>query len=331
MTTVVKQSRLLFLNTDTLTNGVSDKAKVILPNNSFSVCCGDTMRLTLLQLVMSRNFHNVSSVNNVFYVRDDSTDNYKEILIPEGSYVTHDALADAIQVGLRNFGGADHTGSTCTYDDDTRKLFITMPGVSNTSYLVCFHSKTGTKPVGVSDAGFFNQSYILLGAKPSLTSTPINAYASLGTSAMSSPYAASLSTITALYLRCNLLGQNFQSLGHERYLPSGNMLMESQIWARIPIPLHTKKHDFDPIIFEDSGGDMFQLRPSQHSLDSLELWLTDEYGRTMPDISVGQAADGMKGFTCTVRWDVMTPDKKTPPTHTPTLQGGVPTQHVPNP
>jgi hypothetical protein len=70
----------------------------------------------------------------------------------------------------------------------------------------------------------------------------------------------------------------FQSTGHARFMPNGNQVIESQIFARIPVnyPVST-----DPIIFQDNGNEMFQMNPHSKSLDSLDLWLRDEFGRSL--------------------------------------------------
>ena len=93
---------------------------------------------------------------------------------------------------------------------------------------------------------------------------------------------------------------NYQSCGHERYLPNGNMVVESQIFARIPV---ADPVDSNPLIFEDNGNLMFQISPHQNSLDSIDLWLTDEFGRSLAEVSPNQYLDGMLNFTLTLRFD----------------------------
>ena len=92
---------------------------------------------------------------------------------------------------------------------------------------------------------------------------------------------------------------NYQSCGHERYLPNGNQVVESQILARIPVDTV----DTNPIVFEDAGNDMFQISPHQKSLDSLDLWLTDEFGRSLSEVSPDQYLDGMLNYKVTLRFD----------------------------
>ena len=103
---------------------------------------------------------------------------------------------------------------------------------------------------------------------------------------------------------------NYQSTGHERFLPNGNQIIESQIFARLPVgdPL-----DPDPIIYQDNGNDMFQINPYQKSLDSLDLWLTDEFGRSLSEVSPSQYQDGMLNYTVTLRFEQLMEAKLSPP------------------
>ena len=50
----VKNSRLIFVDSEINTVGNKSKAKINIPNHPFSVCCDDRMRLTLLSFDMRR-------------------------------------------------------------------------------------------------------------------------------------------------------------------------------------------------------------------------------------------------------------------------------------
>ena len=224
-------------------------------------------------------------------------------MIPEGTYSSYTALAAAVQVGLRA-ADATLTDASCAFDADTHKLTITLPSVSASSFLVVWQSRSA-RPAGVSQPGFFQQTHMILGCRPSRGAAPVNAFAAVGSGAMSAPYPCSLSSMDSIYLRSSLMGGHYQSIGHERFIPNNpNQIIESQIWARIPITT-----DANPIIYVDNGADMFQLNPQQRSLISLELFLTDEWGRSLAEVSPGQVGDGMLNFTATIRFDVLTPTK----------------------
>ena len=201
-----------------------------------------------------------------------------------------------------------------------------MPNVTANHHIVCWQS-TGQKPVGV-DEGFFQQTHVLLGARPSREGVAVNAFNASGTAAMTAPYSASLSSMNNLYLRTTMTTGNFQSTGHERFLPNSNQAISSQIFARIPI--HDPTLD-TPIIFQDNGSDMFRIQPGMKSLESLEMFLTDEYGNTIPEISPNQVADGLLSFTVTLRFDVLTPAKSPVPSFIPTKKNiNAGPDHVPS-
>ena len=290
-TKLVKSSRNVFIDTDTLTNESSSKAHILFPAHPFSVCCSDTIRISLQQFVMPRRIYNINVNNKVFYVRDTVSDTYTEIVIAEGIYDTFTALATAIQTALRVYTSL--ASVTCTYKAYTRRL--TFGSLPANNIIVCWQSRS-TRPIGVSATGFFQQAHEIIGGRPSRGVVPVDALGAGGVA----PYPASLSSIHSLYLRTNIMSGNYQSTGHERFLPNGNQIIESQIFARIPVddPIST-----NPIIFRDNGNEMFQLNPHQKSIDSLDLWLTDEFGRSLSEVSPSQYEDGMLNYTVTLRFE----------------------------
>ena len=123
MTKLVKSSRNIFIDTDSLTNESSAKSHILFPGHQFSVCNGDTLRISLQQFVMPRRVYNINVTNKIFYVRDTATDIYREISIAEGVYLTFDSLAGAVQTALRAAGG-NLTDATCSFDNITRRFTI---------------------------------------------------------------------------------------------------------------------------------------------------------------------------------------------------------------
>ena len=294
----VKNSRLIFIDSEINTVGNRGKAKVLLPNHPFSVCCNDRMRLTLLSFEMRRNWYSVNQTNNIFYIRDPDADTYTEIVIPPGSYYTFDELAAAVQTGLR----VTLASATCAYDDNTRKLTFQLIGAATNAFIVCYQVKQGARPVGVSPAGFFQDVHELLGGIPSRTDLPVNAIGGTGTSAQTAPFPAALNTLEAIYLRTNLMSGNYQTYGHERFLPDQNGLTETQIFARIPLSRACFDPIFEFVTFEDAN-DTFQLHLQQKTLDSLELYVTDDKGRLLAEVDPRQADLGLMSFKCVMRWD----------------------------
>ena len=300
-TKLVKSRRNIFIDTDTLTNESSSKAHILFPANPFSVCCGDTIRIILQQFVMPRRIYNINVTNKIFYFHHTVNDTYTEIILAEGVYNTFTSLATAIQAAIT--AEAAFATVTCAYDAVTRRF--TFANIPANNIIVCFQSRA-TRPAGVSAPGFFQQTHEILGGRPSRGAVPVDALNGTTTT----PYPALLSSLHSLYLRTNLMSGNYQSTGHERFLPNGNQVIESQIFARLPVadPL-----DPDPIVFQDNGNDMFQINPHQKSLDSLDLWLTDEFGRSLSEVSPSQYQDGMLNYTVTLRFEQLMEAKLSPP------------------
>ena len=300
-TKLVKSSRNVFVDTDSLTNQSSSKAHVLFPANPFSVCCGDTIRISLQQFVMPRRIYTINVTNKVFYVRDTVNDTYTEIILAEGVYSTFSALATAIQTAIIAASAA-YSSVTCTYDQTTRRF--TFANIPANNILVCFQSRA-TRPAGVSIVGFFQQTHEILGARPSRGAVPVDAL----NGTVTAPYPASLSSLHSFYLRTNIMSGNYQSTGHERFLPNSNQVVESQIFARIPV---ADPVDQNAIVYQDNGNDMFQINPHQKSIDSLDLWLTDEFGRSLGEVSPSQYKDGMLNYTVTLRFEKLMDAKISP-------------------
>ena len=311
----VKNSRLIFVDSEVNTVGNKSKAKINIPNHPFSVCCDDRMRLTLLSFDMRRSWYSVNQTNNIFYIRDPTADTYTEVTIAPGSYDSFAALATAIQTALRatTVGTTQLATATCTYDDVTRKFTFALVGAPNNAFLMTFQVKQGTQPAGVSREGFFQDSHELLGIIPSRTDTPVNGTGSAGPSAQSAPFPAALNTLEAIYLRTNLMSGNYQTYGHERYLPDQNGLTETQIFARIPLNRACFDPIFEFITYEDSN-DLFQINLQQKHLDSLELYVTDDKGRFLAETDPQQSDLGLMSFKCVLRWDHLTANH--PPSYT---------------
>jgi hypothetical protein len=280
------------------------------------------MRLTLLAFDMRRSWYSVNQTNNVFYLRDPDADTYTEVVIAPGSYSTFTSLAAAIQAALQTALAA----ATCTYDDTTRKLTFTLAGASPNVYLMSFQVKQGTRPVAVSGAGFFQDVHELLGIIPSRTDAPVNGTGSVGVNPQSAPFCAALNTLEAIYLRTNLMGGNYQTFGHERYLPDQNGLTETQMFARIPLSRACFDSVFEFVQYEDSN-DLFQINLQQKHLDSFELYVTDDKGRLLAEVDPRQADAGLMSFKCVLRWDHIAANQTskyqprviTNPRHVPTL------------
>ena len=312
MATQIVNSRRIFIDTEINTHGNQGKAKIVLPPSPFSVCCNDVMRLTLLSFDMRKNWYNVNPTNNTFYIYTPSPSAYQTVTITPGSYTSMTTLETAIQDALQLVLGS----ATCTWSAATRKFTIALVGADPAAYIVCFQVKTGTRPTGVSDQGFFSDVHEILGAIPSRTATPVSAYGGAGSGAVTAPFPGALNTLEAIYLRTSLMGGNYQTYGLERYLPDQHGLTESQILARIPLTRACFDDVFPFIAFEDSN-DSFAITLQHKHLTSFELYVTDDKGRLLAEVDPRQADLGLMAFTCTLRWDHLKPPP--PPAFQPQL------------
>ena len=140
----IRNSRLIFIDSEVNTVGNQSKAKINLPNHPFSVCCEDRMRLTLLSFDMRRSWYSVNQTNNVFYLRDPDADTYTEIVIAPGSYSTFASLAAAIQDGTANrVGGARRVPRRHFFIRDMVEAFeLNVPLVSTVNNYADFFTKT---------------------------------------------------------------------------------------------------------------------------------------------------------------------------------------------
>ena len=153
----VRNSRLIFIDSEVNTVGNQSKAKINLPNHPFSVCCEDR--------------------------HHPKTDLHAHRCGPK--YISNVVSGEA--------------------RDSTRR--------SVERWLFSRHARTiGHYSVANGCASKRN-----------------------GVGAQSAPFCTALNTLEAIYLRTNLMGGNYQTFGHERYLPDQNGLTETQIFARIPL------------------------------------------------------------------------------------------------
>lgn len=306
MATVVQNSRLIFVDSETNTVGNKGHCKINIPQHPFSVCCQDQMRLTLLSFDMRRNWYSVNATNNTFYIRNAGNvlDTYDEVTIAPGSYETFAELAAAVQTALQAVTGL--AAATCTYTRSSRKFTFNLTGAGANAFIVAYQAKGGgALPVGVSENGFFQDVHELLGLIPSRTQAPVNACGgTTGPGAHVAPFPGALNTLECIYLRTNLIAGNYATYGTERFLPDENGLTETALFARIPLNKTCFDDFFSFIQFEDSN-DLYQIHMQQKAIDQLELFVTDDKGRLLSEVDPLQADLGMLNFKVVLRWDHM--------------------------
>jgi len=297
MAEIVNRRRNIFINSEQYHNSQGD-VKLIFPGNDFAVDKNERMRLSLETFTMTRNFYNVNSNNNTFYVRNSTTGNVtKEVKITPGDYSSFSNLATAIQTDLDGIYG--NVG--VTYDDDTRKLAIDMSSATawtSDHEFVCFQvTDNSTIIANVTQNGAFNDSCEILGGRPSKSFNDIiPAFDSSGTF-FTAHYPAALKTIKAVHMRTNLQTHSYSTPNFDANSES-SMLIPSDILAKINTP---NSHNDLVFSFKDSGSDAFSVDLQNKTLPDIILKLTDDKGRSLPT-QPNQNADGNMSYLATLKW-----------------------------
>ena len=324
----VKQSRLMIIDSEL--NSVSERGKcrILIPNHPFSVQGESKMRITLLSFVMRRQWYNINQTNNEFYLYTPSFDLFVPVTIQPGVYTKFDggiynaagagsdtepkglghAISDALQESVIELNAALSSGvtvSTALFNANTRGFSFTFGGTGLAALnlqIVSFQCKNGTLPVGVSNAGFFSDVHEIIGCIPTRDANNIQNGLAKSGNTFTSIFAASLNSLEAIYLRCNVQTSNYQTHGFERSMPDRNGMSETNIFARIPLSRSCFDPVFEFIQFEDSN-DLFQMHLRQKTLDSLILEVTDDKGRLLSETDPRQSHLGLMSFKCVLRWD----------------------------
>ena len=140
---------------------------------------------------------------------------------------------------------------------------------------------------------------------------------------MNGHYNASLMIEENIYLRTNLQSSSFQTSGFDTGSEIFPNIIPSQILAKIPLNNPTfaftkgstladpslvtdyvYQRPYELINFRDNGNNMYsQLLQSTH-ISQLRLFITDSYGRLIPEISPEQIKCNGMSFTASLRIDV---------------------------
>ena len=309
-------SKLIFI--DSTVNTHHDETKVIVPAHPFQCTQDERMSLTLVSFGMRRGWHNINPTNGIFYLYVNAT--YTQVVIAAGTYPTFALLTAAIQLGLSATVAlvAEISTAVVAYDDATRRFTFTFTmsaaGAGMTTEVRCFLVKGGALPAGVTITGGYNDSFVILGAKP--IRTLADSFNSLSTTATAnvlvSNYTASLNTLDGVYIHATSIETgNFMSTGFESHAADSLRLIESSIFARIPFDDSSWTESHEVVQFEDNGGDMYQSFLTRKSLDTLSLKITDARGRSLAHLDPTQADNGLMAYRMALRWD-MFPGKPTP-------------------
>ena len=322
MGTIVNRSRNIFIDSEQYhANG--DLVRIFLPNEAFSVFKDESMKFIVSSFEMQKKFYNINKHNNTFYVYNDPS--FTEIKIPEGDYFQFGttaniagSLCEAIFEGLTDAGlGVNGGKAGVTYDINTRKLSIDMTGAGApwgaNAYFVSFQIPPARQPsplpTNVTDTGIFNDSYEILGAKPTKDSSTYVPAFDVSNNIHSSFYPASLYTIESVHLVTSLQTNNYQS-------PSLNAdsqatrLIPTQVLARFPIPMEKifmgDQQDVPSIIkFEDTGAELYSMTLQQKQIDTFNFRLVDAKGRELSEVSSGQYDNGAMSYKLVLKFEAI--------------------------
>ena len=236
-----------------------------------------------------------------------------------GEYQSYAALAVAIQQGL----AAVFDEPAVAYNATTRRLVINtganmadgITAVDAAGFFVCYHDRVGPLAPPLHPHEQYSDVHELLGARPTThVDLLVNAFGdSVGPGEHASVTPPVLSTTEAIIIRSSLQTSAFQTTNFEPYLPESNMLMHTNIFARIPI-MGGHESEMDYIRFHDSN-DTFSLYPGTHHLDGLSFYLTDDKGRLLSALAPGVVIP----FHLTLKWEALLPD----PQERPALGPGI--------
>jgi len=333
---IVKFARNVFIDSEINTGNSGQVAKINFPPSAFNVGSGERMRLTLASFEMRRNWYSINPSNNTFYWYDPTlppATRYAPIVLTEGTYDSFvptapagatppASLGDAIIIAIRAVPAL--ATSTIAYSQYTRKYTITLPGgLPANARFVAFQVKgNALQPTGVSDNGYFNDFSEIIGGFPTKDgwngTDPVDLFTgSIAGGAVpatvTTPFVAALNTLEAIYIRTNLHSGNYQTYGFEKDLPNQQGLTPTQIFARVPLSRSYFDPEFEFITFEDTNN-LFSLYLEQTQLSQVYFTITDDKGRLIEEVAVGQARTGNLSFKMSFRWEVLTdelpPDEK---------------------
>lgn len=322
----IVEQRNLFINSEDPLVGSSLDLSLNLPQGVMTCNEDQSMKLVLNSFTMRKNWYSTNKYNNVFYivaekppanVGDPPIIVSAPVVIPEGNYPDFNTFTTAIGVVLKTalkaapFNVPDATvNETVSYNTTTQKLsieFTTQPNTFNSFKLVsftmlgnrstflntiiagdeinafqdCFDHLGGCKHTDLTTSDY-------AGLKEMFSSTSVG-----DTHTFTGYFMASLSTEELVYLRTNLNSTNFQTSGFDTHNNKFPAITNSTILAKIPIK--------DIIHYEDNGDKLFSINLLGKKISSVRLFITDSYGRLLPEVSPEQVKCSGIAFACSLK------------------------------
>jgi hypothetical protein len=190
MSSLIKQSRSIFIDSETNTSVDNTQVSVNLVPNDFYCGADEAMRMTLTTFEMRQNWYNLNFTNNVMYLFTpiavgSIVGDYFQLRIQQGTYydfldgnyisdnvittVALQGLAAAIQVALQTAAadlnaplgffpaGPANAGNTCVYDPVSRKFTIVIVQnavtVTPLSFFISFQVPFVSQPLPLNNTG----------------------------------------------------------------------------------------------------------------------------------------------------------------------------------
>jgi hypothetical protein len=126
-----------------------------------------------------------------------------------------------------------------------------------------------------------------------------------------SPYAAALNTLDAVYLHFNSIGTgNFMTPSFDIGTKDSLRMIESSIFARIPFDDATFTAEHEVVTFEDTN-DTYQCMIPRSNFETLDVRVTDAKGRSLISHGPNQAKNGLLSYKMCLRWDLWYANKST--------------------
>lgn len=140
------------------------------------------------------------------------------------------------------------------------------------------------------------------------------------------PFNACLQPEENIYLRTNLNSANFQTPGFDTGLQTN--VAQSQILAKIPLmnptfagvyeytfntadppvadvsSVYQYERPYEIIYYSDNGNNKYSIMMSQKRTTQIRLFVTDKYGRLIPEMSAEQINCGALSFAASLRIDI---------------------------
>lgn len=316
----IVEQRNLFINSEDPLVGSSLNLSLNLPQGVMTCNEDQSMKLVLNSFTMRKNWYSTNKYNNVFYIVAEKTDNTiisAPVVIPEGNYPDFTAFTTAIEAVLKTalkaapFNVPDATvNETVSYNTTTQKLsieFTTQGSTFNSFKLVTF-TMLGNRSTFLNtiidgdEINAFQDCFDHLGGckHTDLTTSDYDGLKEMFSSSSNGDthsftgyFMASLSTEELVYLRTNLNSTNFQTSGFDTYNDKFPAITNSTILAKIPIK--------DIIHYEDNGDKLFSINLLGKKISSLRLYVTDSYGRLIPEVSPEQVKCSGIAFACSLK------------------------------